>query len=167
MSWLKAAFHSSSHSKGKGRAHGPSSDAPPEWEPCAEQVRTLGVHADAPEQDYQAAEAFCRSYPPQPSRLLSSESIERIRALGCGAWGLEMPTAAEGPRFLGHIHNGGENDKSGVVRVSSDYNCPDSCIFSNLPLLAGLYDTRGQAGVYYEVKMIRVPPLPGSVAVGE
>ena len=78
-----------------------------------------------------------------------------------------MPTVAEGPRFLGHIHNGGEKDKSGVVRVSSDYSCPDSCIFSNLPLLAGLYDTRGRAGVYYEVKMICVPPVPGSIAVGE
>ncbi|TBU29989.1 hypothetical protein BD311DRAFT_248753 [Dichomitus squalens] len=166
MFWLKAAFHSSSHSKGKGRAHSPPSDAPPEWEPCAEEVRPLGVHSDAPEQDYRAAETFCRTHPPQPSRLLSSESIERIRALGCGAWGLEVPTAAEGPRFRGRIDNGGEKPRSGVVRVTSDYRCPDSCIFSTLPILAGLYDTRGKEGVYYEVKMIRVPPQPGSIAVG-
>ena len=166
MSWLRTAFHSSSKSKGKERVHDYPSDAPPSWNPSPhdEAIRPEGRYADATDKDYKSAEDFCLKHPLAPSRLLPSEAIERIRAQGSGAWELELPSVAEGRSFKGTIHNG---HKSGVIRVASKYDCSDSCIFSNLPILAGLYDTRGKEGVYYEVKMLRVPPQPGSIAIGE
>jgi len=98
--------------------------------------------------------------------LLASNAIDRIRLLGCAAWGLERPTDA---RFVGHIERGDQvnNDKSGggggTWKVCTEKRCRDICIMSDLPLMAGLYDIRGRRGVYYEV---RVNKMEGVVAIG-
>ncbi|KAI0712359.1 hypothetical protein C8Q76DRAFT_768996 [Earliella scabrosa] len=163
MSWLKSL---TSKAKTKGKARAPAYedteyDAPPEWQAAPEQVHADGLYADATDEDYKSAEAFCLAHPPAPPRLLSSESIERIRRLGCGAWRLEVPTS---PRFRGAIHNGGEKGPAmGVIKVVTKDGCEDACILSDIPILAGLYDTRGRPGVYYEIKIIR---MDGVIAVG-
>ncbi|KAI0754807.1 hypothetical protein C8Q80DRAFT_1298632 [Daedaleopsis nitida] len=171
MSWLKAL---SSKAKGKGRvpAYTDDLEAPPEWQAAPEQVHAEGLLADASDDDYQSAEAFCQRHPPAPARLLPSDAVERIRRLGCGAWQLEVPAS---PRFRGAVHNNGvaagasEKGQSaphvytGVVKVVTGADCQDACILSDLPILAGLYDTRGRTGVYYEIKIIR---MDGVIAVG-
>ena len=161
MSWLKSL-----HSKAKGKAKDTGttypSDAPPEWQPAPEQVHAEGLHADASEKDFEAAERFCERYPPAPSRLLSSAALEEIRTVGCRAWQLEVPAT---PNFHGVIYpNSGEKRSTGVIRVITKEDCQDACIMSNLPILAGLYDTRGRTGVYYEVKILH---MDGVIAVGE
>ena len=39
-----------------------------------------------------------------------------------------------------------------VIEVESFEGCGDVCIWSNLPIMAGLYDA-GQKGVYFEVQI--------------
>lgn len=170
MSWLKS-LKSKSESKAKGKFRAPAYgdteyDAPPEWQAAPEQVHAEGLYADATDEDYQSAEEFCLRNPPAPARLLSSESIERIRRLGCAAWQLDVPTS---PRFRGVVlHHGGEKGEKGpsmgVIKVVTKDDCQDVCILSDLPILAGLYDTRGRPGVYYEVKILR---MDGVIALGE
>ncbi|RDX53458.1 hypothetical protein OH76DRAFT_1399366 [Lentinus brumalis] len=153
----------SSKDKGKAREHYPphNPDAPPEWQPAPEQVHAEGLYADASTADYEAAEDFCMRYPQEAPRMLSSDAVDRIRRLGSGAWRLAVPST---PRFRGVIHNGGEKGPAmGVVRVVTEHDCQDVCILSDLPILAGLYDTRGRPGVYYEIKIIR---MDGVIAVG-
>ncbi|KAI9058533.1 hypothetical protein FKP32DRAFT_1636635 [Trametes sanguinea] len=165
MSWLRSL-------KGKGKETqtkyapppGPPPDlfAPPEWKPAPEASHTIGLYADAPDDEYKAAEQFCRQHPVEPPKLLASNVVERIDALGCRAWGLEVPST---PRFRGSVHNIGGDSKGnlGVVRVVTDKTCQDVTILSDLPILAGLYDVHGKLGVYYEVKILR---MDGLIAVG-
>ena len=163
MSWFKSL-----HTKRKGKTpeqpvRHPTSSAPPAWQPAPEQVHALGLHSDAPDEEYEAGEAFCQRYPPEAPRLLPSEDVERIRQSGCGAWRLVLPT--EDPARAGcvKLHNGGEPGKMGTILVESSEDCRDICILSDLPLLAGLYDTRGKRGVYYEIKVLR---MEGVIAIG-
>ena len=92
MSWLKS-LHTS---KGKGKARAPDlpDSAPPAWAPAPEEVFATGLYSDAPGEECDAAERFCAAHPPAPARLLPSAAVERVRALGCGAWGLAPPPRA-------------------------------------------------------------------------
>ncbi|OSC97506.1 hypothetical protein PYCCODRAFT_1454894 [Trametes coccinea BRFM310] len=165
MSWLRSL-------KGKGKetqtkyapppGPPPAFSAPPEWRPAPEASHTTGLYADAPDDEYEAAEQFCRQHLVEPPKLLASHVVERIDALGCRAWGLEVPST---PRFRGSVRNVGGDDKGGlgVVRVVTDKACKDVALLSDLPILAGLYDVHGKLGVYYEVKILR---MDGLVAVG-
>ncbi|KAI0357600.1 hypothetical protein OH77DRAFT_1451126 [Trametes cingulata] len=163
MSWFKSL-------KGKGKATdgtyapppGPPPDlaAPPEWKPAPEASYTDGLYADATEDEYESAERFCAQYPPDPPRLLPSHIVERIDAVGCRAWQLELPRS---PRFRALIQNGGEKRSAGVVSVVTEPSCQDVCLLSDLPILAGLYDIHGKLGVYYEVKILR---MDGIIAIG-
>ncbi|KAI0632267.1 hypothetical protein C8Q77DRAFT_1060520 [Trametes polyzona] len=165
MSWLRAL-------KGKGKAtdkyaspSGPPPDLapPPEWQPAPETSYTDGLYADASRDEYESAQRFCAENPPEPPRLLSSAAVERIDAIGCRAWQLEVPRT---PRFRGQIYNPGADAKGGnasVVRVVTEAACEDVCILSDLPILAGLYDVHGKLGVYYEVKILR---MDGLIAIG-
>jgi hypothetical protein len=47
--------------------------------------------------------------------------------------------------------------------VCTQKRCRDTCIMSNLPLMAGLYDIHGRRGIYYEV---RVRMMEGVIAIG-
>jgi hypothetical protein len=51
-----------------------------------------------------------------------------------------------------------------VVRVVTRSDCKDSCIMSDLPLFAGLYEIQGKKGVYYEISIQR---MNGVIAIGE
>ncbi|KAG6850633.1 hypothetical protein H0H93_010825 [Arthromyces matolae] len=137
--------------------------APPQWAPAPELSHTYGLKDDAPGEEFDAAEAFCASHPVESPRLLESYIVERIRAIGCRAWGLTIPQST---RFQGAIRNP-EDAKSGpaVVRVETSPQCKDFCLMSDLPLVAGLYDMQGKQGVYYELTIIEMVD-PGLVAIG-
>jgi hypothetical protein len=155
--------------KGKAReqqqAHFSSpSSAPPEWSVAPEVSHTFGLRNEAPEEEYEAAERFCEDNPPFPPRLMPASAVERINAVGCRAWGIEDPAS---PRFVGRIQNLGGEEKSGrapVVYVTTGEGCKDVCLLSDLPIMAGLYDTQGKEGVYYEIKIRR---MDGFLAIGE
>ncbi|KAI0667682.1 hypothetical protein C8Q78DRAFT_1071753 [Trametes maxima] len=149
--------------KGKQTDYSGSSWAappPPGWKPAPEASHALGLYGDTPEDEYEAAEQFCIDHPLKPPRLLPSNVVERIDAAGGRVWRLEDPYSQ---RFRGRIYNGTDKGSMGVVRVVTAKDCEPVSLLSDLPILAGLYDTQGKLGVYYEVKILR---MDGVVAVG-
>ncbi|KAI0276463.1 hypothetical protein BGY98DRAFT_919345 [Russula aff. rugulosa BPL654] len=150
------------------RRHRPAEERhpPPAWNPAPERSHTLGLFNEASDDDWERAEAFCTTHPPTPPKLLASDVIDRIRVLGCAAWGLERPT--DDARFVGHIDRGdqiksGSGGDEGTWKVRTEKRCRDSCVICDLPLMAGLYDIHGRRGVYYEVRVNR---MDGVVAIG-
>ncbi|KAG6910761.1 hypothetical protein DXG01_007648 [Tephrocybe rancida] len=129
--------------------YNPPTSAPPGWAPAPETSHQFGLQNEAPEEEFEAAEAFCAAHPVEPPHLLSTNIIERINAAGSRVWGLEPPRIT---RFIGNILNP-EDSKSGdgCVQVATSQLCGDTCLMSNLPLVAGLYEIQGKYGVYYEV----------------
>lgn len=136
---------------------------PPAWKPASERSHTLGLFHEASDDDYERAKAFCTAHRPTPPILLPSNVIDRIRLQGCSAWGLERPTDA---RFIGHIERGYQAKShlgGGTWKVRTEKRCRDTCVMSDLPLMAGLYDIHDRRGVYYEVRVNR---MEGVVAIG-
>jgi hypothetical protein len=136
---------------------------PPAWNPAPERSHELGLVNEASDDDWERAYAFCTTHPPTPPKLLASDVIDRIRVLGCAAWDLERPTDAH---FVGHIERGDQikpGSGGGTWKVRTEKRCRDSCITSELPLMAGLYDIHGRRGVYFEVRVNR---MEGVVAIG-
>ncbi|PFH47905.1 hypothetical protein AMATHDRAFT_42618 [Amanita thiersii Skay4041] len=153
---LKSKLPSSSSSSTSARH-------PPEWSAAPEQSHVLGKLSDAPSDDYHAAELFCIRYPPNPPALLPSSTIDQIRTIGCAAWNIETPKTH---RFHGRVQdepNKNADGGGGGVWVSTTAECEDICLFSNLPIMAGLYDVHRKEGVYYEVKVHR---MDGTLAFG-
>lgn len=50
-----------------------------------------------------------------------------------------------------------------MVDVSTAADCGDTCILSSLPILGGVYDIGGKAGVYFEVTILK---MKGIIAIG-
>lgn len=117
-----------------------------------------GLYNEATDDEYKAAEKFCKRYAVQPPRLLPSHIVDRIAAEGCKAWGIRVPTIRS---FVGRVE---AVDKGSVVKVVTGKNCKSVCLMSELPIMGGLYDTKGKQGVYYEVQVNR---MEGIVAIGE
>lgn len=139
-------------------------EAPPAWTPAAEPSRAFGLKNEAPEDEYEAAEAFCLANPVYAPRFLPSSDVERIREEGCKAWTLLPPTLS---RFRGSVRDvpaGRDAKGPKVVEVLTERGCGDTCLMSNYPLMAGLYDVQGKEGVYYEVTVLQ---MEGVVAIGE
>lgn len=67
------------------------------------------------------------------------------------------------PRFKGWVDPRIDREGAGVTRVITDKKCKDVCIFSDLPIIAGLYDTNGKQGIYYEVVIRK---MRGIIAIG-
>jgi len=138
----------------------------PDWSASASRSHADGLYSDAPEKEYENAEAFCATFPVDAPRLLPSDIVQSIRETGARCWGLDTPAL---PRFSGTIANEGGRSLgsllfSGLSSVSTAPNCGDTCIFSNLPILGGLYQyPSGFKGVYYEVTIHR---MDGTVAIG-
>lgn len=118
-----------------------------------------GKWNDAPKQEFDAAERFCNEYSLEPPKLLPSDVIDRIKATGCKAWGMETPIT---PRFSGHIQNDSKGGR-GVVTIQTASNCKDVCLLSDLPIISGLYDIQGKTGIYYEIS---ISDMNGVIAVG-
>jgi hypothetical protein len=150
------------------RRHRPAEERhpPPAWNPAPETSHTLGKFNEASDDDWERAEAFCTTHSPTPPKLLASDLIDRIRARGCAAWDLERPT--DEAHFVGHIERvdqskPGGGSAGGTWKVRTEKRCRDSCVMSDLPFMAGLYDIHGRRGVYYEVLVNR---MDGVVAIG-
>jgi len=136
------------------------SGAPPAWAPAPETSYALGKFNEAPEDEFEAAEEFCRLYPLNPPIILPSYVVDRIQSLGGRAWGLVQPDLY---RFSGTIQNDGSKGGSAVVKVKTTPSCGDACLLSDIPILGGLYGTHGKTGVYYEVLIHR---MDGFIAIG-
>lgn len=160
MSWFKNMSHRP-HGQNTTSSHIPTDNAaPPEWTPAPERPHVYGLYNEATDDEYESAERFCRQYPIEPPRLLSSDIVERIDAEGCKLWALESPRS---PRFVGRVEIAGEK-RGGLTRVITEKRCGDVCLMSNLPILAGLYEIQGKSGIYYEVCIRR---MEGIIAIGE
>ncbi|EJC98914.1 uncharacterized protein FOMMEDRAFT_52589, partial [Fomitiporia mediterranea MF3/22] len=135
---------------------------PPEWAPADEPSRDFGLFYDAPKHEYEAAEDFCDTHPPNPPRFLPSADVDRIREEGCKAWTLVPPSLS---RFKGSIREVRSNRKGQpkVIELHTEAGCGDSCVMSNYPIMAGLYDIQGKEGIYYEVTILQ---MEGLVAIG-
>ncbi|PPQ90262.1 hypothetical protein CVT25_013087 [Psilocybe cyanescens] len=140
---------------------GPLSDAPPEWAPAPGNTHYYGKINEAPGKEYDDAERFCEVVPLNPPRLLPSDAVDKINQFGCVAWGIEIPTS---PRFVGIILSPNDSKNvSKVVTVQTGRECKDVCIFSSMPIMAGLYGIQGKTGVYYEICINR---MDGIIAIG-
>ena len=140
-------------------SHHPSA-SPPQWTPAAEQPHAHGKYEDAAFDEYEEAERFCARYPVERPKLLPSDMVERLSQEGCRLWAMVLPSSS---RFNGHVESGTGKGGAGVTKVVTDKRCKDVCIFSNLPIIAGLYDIKGKQGVYYEVVIRK---MGGIIAVG-
>ncbi|KAG6841842.1 hypothetical protein C0991_006249 [Blastosporella zonata] len=155
----------SKNSSSKPHYQPPGTSAPPGWAPAPESSHQFGLKNEAPEDEFESAETFCADQPVDAPRLLSTNVIERINTIGCRVWGLETPHLN---RFRGSICNP-EDSKNGdgFVQVETTPNCGDTCLMSNLPLVAGLYEIQGKEGAYYEVTIIEMDPdSQGFIAIG-
>ncbi|THH13509.1 hypothetical protein EW146_g6716 [Bondarzewia mesenterica] len=132
-------------------------ELPPRWAPAPERSHTHGLFNEASDEDFARAEEFCRMNPRNPVRLLPDETIKYIESQRAGAWDLDWPTT---PRFVGRFEK--DFHTIGGVRVRTEHECKDVCLFSNLPLVAGAYNRPQQKGVYYEVIVLR---MEGVIAI--
>jgi len=146
--------------KGKARESHRSDAAPPQWTPAVEQSHKLGKYEDAPFDEYAEAEQFCARHPVERPKLLPSDMVERLSQEGCKPWGMRLPSS---PRFKGSVESGIVKGGAGVTKVVTGGECKDTCIFSDLPIMAGLYDTKGKQGIYYEVVIRK---MGGIIAIG-
>jgi hypothetical protein len=146
--------------KEKGHESQHSDTSPPQWTPAAEQSHSHGKYEDATADEYAEAELFCNRYPVEPPKLLPSDMVERLAQEGCRPWGMTLPSS---PRFKGRVQSGIDKGGAGVTKVFTDGKCQDVCIFSDLPIVAGLYDTKGKQGAYYEVVIRK---MRGIIAIG-
>lgn len=118
-----------------------------------------GKFSDASEEDYESSEDFCRRYAVDPPRLLPSSVIDNVRDIGCSAWGITHPNY---PRFVGQIYK--NTRKGGLITVRTTKQRKESCLLSDLPIVAALYESRGKVGIYYE---ICIDKMDGIIAVGQ
>ena len=142
-----------------GESYNPNA-SPPEWTPATEQSHALGKYEDATPYEYEEAQQFCARLPAERAKLLPSDMVERLSKEGCRPWGMKYPPS---PRLKGHVESGSDKGGAGTTKVVVDKKCESVCIFSDLPIIAGLYDTKGKQGVYYEV-VIR--NMAGLIAIG-
>jgi len=147
--------------KGKAKESRYSDALPPQWTPAAEQSHTYGKYEDAAFDEYEEAERYCARYPVEKPKLLPSVMAERLSQEGCKPWGMSLPSSR---RFKGRVESGTDKGGAGVTKVVTDRKCKDVCIFSDLPIMAGLYDTRGKQGIYYEVVIRK---MEGIIAIGD
>jgi hypothetical protein len=154
MGWLDRIVH---------RHPSDSGAAPPVWSAAPEQSHGDGMYTDATQDSFAAGESFCSHYPVEAPRLLPSDVVERVRAQGCAAWGLSTPHTSN---FVGRVgpSPGNSKLKDGLITVETADGCDDTCLFSDLPIMAGLYADVGKEGVYFEVTVLE---MSGTIAVGE
>ncbi|KAJ3761766.1 endosome protein [Lentinula raphanica] len=138
---------------------------PPDWAPALESSYTHGQYNEASKQEYHDGISFCLENPLYPPSLIPSRLVDRIQSDGARAWGLEIPQ--EQLRFCGRIENIPPDSKGqNVVHVTTDTYCQMYCLLSDLPIAAGLYDTTGREGVYYEVIIEDMNPPHSFLAIG-
>ena len=97
----------------------------------------------------------------EPPRLLQPDVIERLSQEGCKTWSMGPPLYRG---FKGKIASGVDKGGPGwVTKVVTEEDCELSCMWSNLPIMAGSYGIEGKQGVYYEVVIRK---MEGMIAIG-
>ena len=147
---------------GTKNSHPPDDLPPPQWTPAIENPHKHGRYSEATAEDYESAERFCDRNSVDLPKFLPSHTVERISQEGCKPWGMNEPYINSRRSFKGKVEPRNK-DLAGVTKVVTEVRCKDTCIFSNLPIMAGLYDTGVQKGVYYEVV---VRKMGGIIAIG-
>jgi len=146
--------------------HGPehvsqraSPSAPPEWTPAVERSNTYGLLNEASDESYEKAQEFCERYPVESSALLPSQTLSDIANGGCLEWRIQIDNSS---------HVSVNPGKGGLSRISSRADCPDTCLLSNLPIVAGQYHFPNDGGVYYEITVHKMtdPTKGGVIAIG-
>ena len=114
---------------------------------------------DTKSQSQRDQEEFHEDYAPEvyKPQLLPSSIAKELRKKKekhrCEIWGIVTIE-----RYFK-----GQCKGMGMTTVVSNRECEVHCIRSNWPIMAGLYDTNGKSGVYYEVNIIR---MEGRIAIG-
>lgn len=146
--------------KTRTRESNPPDDSPPPWAPALGTPHERGKYSDATSDKYEEAEKFCNRFPVNRPVLLSSDIVTRLSEEGCKLWKMEPPQSLW---FRGTVECGTDKKSpAGVTKVVTRGECKETCIFSNLPIMAGLYDT-SRKGVYYEVV---IKEMRGIIAIG-
>lgn len=156
MGWFSIHHH---HGQEHASQH-VSPGAPPEWTPAVEQSNTYGLLNEASDESYQKAQDFCERYPVELSALLPSHTLEDIASNGCLEWRIKGDNSP-------HI-SVSPSGKRGLSLIRSGTDCPDTCLLSNLPLVAGQYHLPNDGGVYYEITVHKMtdPTKGGVIAIG-
>ncbi|KAJ3980575.1 endosome protein [Lentinula detonsa] len=138
---------------------------PPEWAPAPEISHTYGQYNEASDQEYRDGISYCLEHPLYPTSLIPSRFIDQIKSEGAKAWGLDLPQDQH--RFSGRVDNiPPESKGQNLVHITTDKHCKDYCLLSNLPITAGLYDSSGREGVYYEVIIDKMNPPQSFLVIG-
>lgn len=147
--------------KGKGRESRPSDDVPPpQWTAAPEQSYESGKYSDATTERYESGERFfvVQSRLDPPPRFLK---LDTAAPMSSKHWRMEFPKSPSAKGRVGSIFV--TRNPTGMTKIVTKKKCEDTCIFSNLPIMAGLYDIVGQKGVYYEVV---IKEMIGVIAIG-
>jgi hypothetical protein len=141
---------------------------PPKWTPAAGTSHADGLFHNASGKEYDDGMAFCAKHPPATLMLLPDDIAEH----GCAAWGLAPPDPLSGrSHFIGHIGPSprlaklGDGKHAGMIQVETGADCRDACLLSTLPIAAGLYETAGREGVYFEITVHKMS-TDGVIAIG-
>jgi hypothetical protein len=155
MHWFKHRNHGSGHA-----SHQISPGSPPEWTPAVEQSNTYGLFNEASDESHEKAQEFCERNPVEPSALLSSHTLSDIANNGCLEWRIQV----NNPSYISVNLYG----KGGLSQIRSRAGCPDTCLLSNLPIVAGQYHFPSDGGVYYEITVHKMtdPTKGGTIAIG-
>ncbi|KAG1858639.1 hypothetical protein C8R48DRAFT_715420 [Suillus tomentosus] len=139
-----------------------SPGAPPEWAPAVERSSTYGLQNEASDESYETALAFCERHPVESSTILPSRTIADIDSNGCLEWGMQ----AHDSSFVAVVHN--SVGKGRLSQIRSRVGCPDTCLLSNLPIVAGQYHFPIDGGVYFEITVNKMtdPSKGGVIAIG-
>ena len=111
-------------------------------------------------EDHKGAEDFCTRGRIERPELLPSDMVPRPPQDGCQPWRMVLPTCHN---FKGRVKSGTGGGSPGMTKVFTDRKCQYTCIFSNLPIMASLYNAKEQKGVYYEVVIRK---MRGIIVIG-
>lgn len=135
---------------------------PPEWAPATEQSSTYGLQNEASDESYEKALEFCERHAVESSKILASQTITDINSNGCLEWRIQTHDSSP----VAVVHNSG--GKGGLSQIRSRVDCPDTCLLSNLPIVAGQYHFPNDGGVYFEITVNKMtdPSKGGAIAIG-
>lgn len=157
MDWFKQ--HRQQHARRQPKV---PPGAPPEWAPAIEQSSTYGLLNEASDESYEKALEFCERHPVESSTILPSGTIADIDSNGCSEWQIQARDSSPGVV----VHN--SDRKGGLSQIRSRVGCPDTCLLSNLPIIAGQYHFPNDGGVYFEITVNKMtdPSKGGVITIG-
>ena len=134
--------------------------SPPGWTPNIKDSYEHGLYSDATHDEFESAKLFCARHSVDGPKPLPEDTVEILSQKGCGPWQMKLP---QSHGLKGQVGSRTGSQELGVIKVVTEKGCESTCIFSNLPIIAGSYDIVGKKGVYYEVV---VKKMKGVIAIG-